>query len=328
MDESRAVMARLRWVRLYEETRDAGFVCRRCGISRPTLRKWWRRYLVEGEAGLTSRSRRPLSSPNLKLTDDVRHEILELRSERRLGPRALQAAVLREHGIHLSTASIWKVLNEHRAAPLSRAWRKPGRRVHRYERPVPGERVQMDTMKVAPGVIQFTAIDDCTRWRVLGVYERRTAKNAAHFLEERVLEEMPFPVQRVQTDRGGEFFGEAFQDALQRNAVKFRPNRPRSPHLNGKVERSQQTDLREYWPTVNLADVELPSRIEEWQFFYNHYRPHSSLSGKTPAERYRQRAAITPLHQDLEDSHDPQKETQRVQRWLRDRAIWRMKRSL
>src|SRR5215213_8088475 len=51
--------ARLGWVRLYEEVGDAGLVCRRCGISRPTLRKWWRRYQAEGEAGLETRSRRP-----------------------------------------------------------------------------------------------------------------------------------------------------------------------------------------------------------------------------------------------------------------------------
>lgn len=38
------IKARLRWVQLYEETGDAGFVCRRCGISRPTLRKWSKRY--------------------------------------------------------------------------------------------------------------------------------------------------------------------------------------------------------------------------------------------------------------------------------------------
>jgi transposase-like protein len=36
--------ARLAWVELYAKTGDAGLVCRRCGISRPTLRKWWRRY--------------------------------------------------------------------------------------------------------------------------------------------------------------------------------------------------------------------------------------------------------------------------------------------
>lgn len=36
----REVKQRLGWVQLYEQTQDAGFVCRRCGISRPTLRKW------------------------------------------------------------------------------------------------------------------------------------------------------------------------------------------------------------------------------------------------------------------------------------------------
>ncbi len=30
------VRQRLKWIQLYEETEDAGFVCRRCGISRPT----------------------------------------------------------------------------------------------------------------------------------------------------------------------------------------------------------------------------------------------------------------------------------------------------
>ena len=35
----RMIRMRLNWVHLYEETGDAGYVCRRCGISRPTLRK-------------------------------------------------------------------------------------------------------------------------------------------------------------------------------------------------------------------------------------------------------------------------------------------------
>ena len=40
--------ARLVWVRMYERTGDAGLTCRRCGVSRPTLRKWWRRYRAAG----------------------------------------------------------------------------------------------------------------------------------------------------------------------------------------------------------------------------------------------------------------------------------------
>ena len=38
------IKTRFRWVALYLETKDAGLVCRKCGISRPTLRQWARRY--------------------------------------------------------------------------------------------------------------------------------------------------------------------------------------------------------------------------------------------------------------------------------------------
>lgn len=42
---NKQIKAREEWVKHYLETQDAGYVCRRCGISRPTLRKWHRRYI-------------------------------------------------------------------------------------------------------------------------------------------------------------------------------------------------------------------------------------------------------------------------------------------
>jgi hypothetical protein len=42
-------------------------------------------------------------------------------------------------------------------------------------RPVPGDRVQMDVCKIAPVLYQYTAIDDCSRWKVVGLYPRRSA---------------------------------------------------------------------------------------------------------------------------------------------------------
>lgn len=68
---NREIQQRLVWVKLFVETNDAGFVCRRCGISRPTLRKWWRRYSEEGINGLNSHSKRPLTSPNAKFNDEL-----------------------------------------------------------------------------------------------------------------------------------------------------------------------------------------------------------------------------------------------------------------
>ncbi len=52
----------------------------------------------------------------------------------------------------------------------------------------------MDTSEITPGCDPCTAVDDCTRYRVLDVYPRRTAVHAVEFLE-RVNEEMPFAVQ-------------------------------------------------------------------------------------------------------------------------------------
>lgn len=44
----RQIKARTKWVNLYLETKDAGYVCCKCGISRSTQRKWYGRYLQEG----------------------------------------------------------------------------------------------------------------------------------------------------------------------------------------------------------------------------------------------------------------------------------------
>jgi hypothetical protein len=39
MEMEPKVKMRLGWVQMYQRTQNAGLVCRRCGICRPTLRK-------------------------------------------------------------------------------------------------------------------------------------------------------------------------------------------------------------------------------------------------------------------------------------------------
>ena len=112
------------------------------------------------------------------------------------------------------------------------------------------------------------------------IYKRRTASNTLHFLD-LVVEQFPFPVQRIQTDRGLEFFAEKVQLKMMELGIKFRPNKFGSPHLNGKVERSQKTDLEEFYAIADLSNFEnLREELAQWQFFYNWQRPHGSLKGK------------------------------------------------
>lgn len=314
------IRRRLLWVQLYQRTGNAGLVCRRCGVSRPTLRKWVRRFHEAGEAGLLSHSRRPVRSPNRRVFEKERLLILSLRVERKLGARRIQSELRRHHDLKLSLDSIHKVLAINQVPPLVRPMRQKTR--HRYARLIPGDRVQLDTCKIAPGCYQYTAVDDCTRYRVLAVFPRRTAASTLAFLE-RLLEEMPFPVQRVQTDRGREFFAESVQQWLMDHCIKFRPIKPASPHLNGKVERSQKTDREEFWATADLNSPDLELRVAEWQHYYNWDRPHGSLNGQTPIEMLHTKSENTPFWDDVEAKYDPGRERFQVAHYQTDLALRR-----
>ena len=271
---------RLSWTAAYRERPDAGAVCRRFGISRPTLRKWLRRYRAEGEVGLRALSRRPHHFPAQKVDEALQAAILDLRRARRLGAKRLRNELQRLHGVRLSAATVHKVLVQHGLSVLptrKRSRHKP----KRYNRPVPGDRVQMDTCKIRSGLYQFTAIDDCSRFLVAGVARHRNAKSTLPFLDQ-VLDEMPFSIQRIQTDRGAEFFAEEVQRRLMDEAIRFRPIPPRSPHLNGKVERVQRTVLEEFWDAADSKAADIGEQLAQWVSYYNWHRPHESLHGRSP----------------------------------------------
>ncbi len=235
------------------------------------------------------------------MSEQERAWIAKLR-KRALGSRRIQSELKRSYNLELSRPTIEKVF--HGLEPQPRLVRTFARkRAKRYAKEIPGERVQMDTCKIAPSLYQYTAIDDCTRIRVLALYKRRSTGNSLLFLE-KVIEEFPFPIQRIQTDRGREFFAYAFQEKLMEYGIKFRPLKPASPHLNGKVERSQRTDLEEFYATVDLRAEDLAKRLDDWQSHYNEFRVHGSLDGLTPWEVWYERARLTPLFEEVEALYD------------------------
>ena len=64
--------------------------------------------------------------------------------------------------------------------------------------------------------------------------------------------------------------------------------KPRTPQLNGKVERSHRTDKDEFYQLLPYTDdVDLNQKLRAWEQYYNFHRPHFSLPGKTPYEAMR-----------------------------------------
>jgi transposase InsO family protein len=142
-----------------------------------------------------------------------------MRQERNIGVRRIQNELIRHHNLKLSLASIHKALKIKDFQPLARI--KRHKKYNRYSRPVPGDRVQVDTCKITNNVFQYTAIDDCTRFRILEIYTKKNAVNTLDFID-KMIEQFPFPIQRVQTDRGTEFFAVEVQEKLMDNCIKFR----------------------------------------------------------------------------------------------------------
>ncbi len=181
-------------------------------------------------------------------------------------------------------------------------------------------------MQDRPGLCRCIAIDDGSRFQVLAAYSRKNARSTLDVLE-RVVEETPFAIQRTQSDRGQEFFAcDVQQHRLREWRITFRPIRPRSPHLDGKVERVQRTAREEFWPTVDLPGTDVADRLAEWQTFYNWQRPHDSLGGRAPIDRVRELRSWTPLGEDIAVAHDPSQEFIRINDYGWDSTFSRSRR--
>lgn len=263
----------------------------------------------------------PLASD--KVGADVEQWILSLRREQRLGAKRIRSEMRRLHDVHLSPAVSHKILVRHEVNVLPRR-KRTRHKPKRYSRPVPGDRVQMDVCKIRPGLYQFTAVDDCSRCLVAGLARRASATATLAFLDQ-VLDEMPFAIQRIQTDRGTEFFAEKVQRRLMAETIKFRPIPPRSPHLNGKVERAQRTVLEEFWPTVDTRASAIGDQLAVWVHHYNWDRPHEALGGLCPIDRVCERIVKTPLWEEVGRAYDEARERIQVREYAVEMSLLSMK---
>ncbi len=152
----------------------------------------------------------------------------------------------------------------------------------------PGEIVQVDTVHInlVPGksIRHFTGYCPVAKWTVAEARNRATATAASLFLD-KLLADMPFTVEGIQVDGGSEFMAE-FEAECEKRKIKLYVLPPRSPKLNGGVERCNGAWRYEFYACTELPGsvAELNPLIDDWQDTYNYVRPHGALSGLTPSE--------------------------------------------
>ena len=272
---------------------------RHFGYSRATVYRWLRRADPRRPASLADRSSRPKT---VRPPTWGEAEAAAVRRAREAYPRWGKdklAVVLAQRGVQLSVSMVGRILSWlKRTGRLVEPLRRISARKRRVRRPyairkpkdyavsAPGDLVQLDTLDVRPepGIVlkHFTAHDLISRWNVLDLASRATAHTATRALDA-IRRRMPFRVRAIQVDGGSEFMA-GFEAACQQRGVQLFVLPPRSPKLNGAVERANRTHTEEFYecsaaaPTVAAMAAEL----RRWETVYNTVRPHQALGYRTP----------------------------------------------
>jgi len=299
--EAKRRLAAIRWHEAHGQR--VSLTARHFGLSRSTVYDWLRRYERDGMKGLQDRSRRPRRVRQPTWSENIEQAVLKLREEHPRWGKDKLVVLLREQGLTVSVSMVGRILTrlkQQGRLPLAnlrdpwmggRSQTRPYaiRKPRDYTPRAPGDLVQIDSADVRLDTAghrykHFSARDVVSRWDVLGVYGRATAATARDFLDA-VIERMPGPVRAIQVDGGSEFKAE-FEEACRERGLRLFVLPPRSPKLNGCVERAQRTHKEEFYQMLDPPDSldQLRRLLLAQELCYNTVRPHQALGQLTPQQ--------------------------------------------
>lgn len=305
--------ALIRWQRARARGLSAADSAEAVGVPRATLYRWAKR--PEPGSRRPHRLRRPNWPPALV------EAVEAMRRDYPMWGKAKLVVLLRREGWVVSESTTGRILAmlvaRGRVVPVpilrrrrhcsARRKRPHARRLPKGLRPSrPGEIVQLDTLSVSLGadrrtLKQFTACDPLAKWTCAQAFRRASAHNAKDFLD-KLQADRPFPIQAIQVDGGSEFKAD-FEAECARRGIALYELPPRTPALNGHVERNNGAWRYEFYatwelPTNNLDDIN--RWIDAFADEFNTFRPHQALGGQTPAEYLAQITA-----RETQPSHNP-----------------------
>lgn len=304
---SREARQRLRWMEFYlAHDRAVRLTCRHFGISSATFYRWWRRYEPRRLESLEDdrHTRRPRRLRQPMTPPEVVRLIRTVRERYPRWGKVKLAVLLRREGCPVSVSTIGRTLTRLRALGQldepavvrggRRRWRRRRARPYAQRLPWgyvprrPGDLVEIDTtpVEVRPGLrrVHFTARDVVSRKDVLTV-STRTSSAAATQMLRKAFGRFGFRVRAIQIDGGSEFKA-TFEAACAELRIKLFVLPPRSPRLNGHVERAHRTHQEEFYDLTEIPELLVDHRalLQRWEETYNNVRPHQALGYLTPNE--------------------------------------------
>ena len=281
-------------------------------VKRSTLFNWKKKYknrcgtIKMKTTGLENKSRRPHHFRISKIiSQELISHILKIRQAEAMYGKEKIKRELEKDGVFVSVSTVGRILkylmdknkvqNIRNLKSKNTGYRKEQRkryaeRIRKQKPNIPGELVQIDHMVLnlynGLRIKEFRIVDPTTRISISRIFSSANAINAREFLKE-ARNELKFEIRSIQVDGGSEFMGE-FEDYCKEQGIKLYVLPPRSPKMNGYVERANETHRYEFWNIYEIPDTieEARKLLRKFEYKYNFQRPHQALNYLTPMEYY------------------------------------------
>ncbi len=303
---------RIHRLELYDQLKQEGcseaLRLKSIGWSRATYYRWSARYNQLGWEGLVEQSRRPYNRRQSQWTKQQEQIVLHIRQRYRCwGKRKIWKIMVRDHQQTISESSVGRIISKliknGKILPVSFYYggrMKPKKKrqfsyhARRWQYGMKakkvGQMIQIDHMSISFtegfNVKEFKATCPITGMTFLRCYSTATSHNAKRFLMY-LKQQAPFTIESIQVDGGSEFMAE-FEEYCRELGIKLWVLPPKRPDLNGCVERANGTTRYEFYPFYegSLSVRLMNQALDDYESYYNTYRPHEKVGLDTPMEYY------------------------------------------
>lgn len=288
-------------VKLYQQTRDISFVCRRYHISKASLMRWNKQYDGTRESLLPKSHKPRRQHPNAH----TQQELTWIRNYHRRNPNIsiceLYGKLREEKAYSRHIGSLYRVFVRLGYRKKVESTKKKSKHLGHYETPTElGIKWQMD-VKYVPAACyvgtdgekfyQYTMLEEATRERFIFAYKEQSSYSTVDFVK-RAICYFGYAPNEIQTDNGSEFTHiskttrvHPFDVLCAQLHIKHKLIRPRTPWHNGKVERSHRNDQERFYNYLRFYSFEDLQRQMKRYLRRANRIPMAVLGWKSPLQK-------------------------------------------
>ena len=298
------ISTKIHAVKLYRETKDIGFVCRRYHISKASLMRWNKQYDGTKES-LQPKSHRPHTQhPNAHTEEELKWIQDYHRRNQNISICELYGKLREEKAYKRHPGSLYRVFVRLGYRKKVESTKKKSKHTGKYETPKEiGIKWQMDVKYVPTACYvgtdgekfyQYTMLEEASRKRFIYAYKEQSSYSTVDFVK-RAIVFFGYAPSILQTDNGSEFTYTVKTDRIHpldrlcnEIHITHKTIRPRTPWHNGTVERSHRNDQERFYNFLKFYSYEdLQTQMRRYLYRSNNI-PMAVLGWHSPNQRQRE----------------------------------------